>query len=125
MLRTREERGLEVRLHMDLRWLGAIRMEVCDRAAPTYEQHMPRMATTAAARPHVYWVGEDPATQELVRGWPVGPALLETLGALNSDVDEALARERASLSENGYPEDLPLPALWWKPRALELVDVSR
>jgi hypothetical protein len=81
---------------------------------------MARMATTAAARPHVYWVGDDPATQELVRGWPVGPALLQTLGALNSDVDEALAGECARLNEHGY-EDLPLPALWWTPRALELV----
>jgi hypothetical protein len=80
---------------------------------------------TAAARPHVFWVGEDPATQERVRGWPVGPALLETLGDLNSDVGEALADERAWLSRNGYPEDLPLPALWWTPRArVELVEVA-
>jgi hypothetical protein len=81
---------------------------------------MARMATTAAARPHVYWVGEDPATQELVRGWPVGPALLEALGDLNADVGDALARERAWLSDNGYPEDLPLPALWWTPRQLQI-----
>jgi hypothetical protein len=72
---------------------------------------------TAAARPHVFWVGEDPATQELVRGWPVGPALLETLGDINSEVGDALADERARLNRHGYPEDLPLPALWWSPRA--------
>jgi len=70
---------------------------------------------TAAARPHVFWVGEDLASQELVRGWPVGRALLEALGDLNPDVSEALERERAWLSEHGYPGDLPLPALWWKP----------
>jgi hypothetical protein len=80
---------------------------------------------TAAARPHVFWVGEDPATQERVRGWPVGPALLQTLGDLNSDVGEALADERARLSRHGYREDLPLPALWWTPRArVELVEVA-
>ena len=45
--------------------------------------------------------------------WPVGPALLERLGEINSDVHSALADERARLSEHGYPEDLPLPALWW------------
>ena len=72
---------------------------------------------TAAARPHVYWVGEDPATQERVRSWPVGPALLETLGDLNEDVREALDEERAWLNRHGYPADLPLPALWWTPRA--------
>ena len=70
---------------------------------------------TAAARPHVFWVGEDPATQECVRGWPVGPALLETLGGINTDVGDALADERAWLRDHGYPEDLPLPALWWAP----------
>lgn len=80
---------------------------------------------TAAARPHVFWVGEDPATQECVRGWPVGPALLETLSEANSDVREALVAERARLSYHGYPEDLPLPALWWAPRArAELVEVA-
>jgi hypothetical protein len=80
---------------------------------------------TAAARPHVFWVGEDPATQERVRGWPVGPALLETLGEANSDVSEALTAERARLSYAGYPDDLPLPALWWVPRApVELVEVA-
>ena len=68
---------------------------------------------TAAARPHVFWVGEDPATQGRVRGWPVGHALLETLGEVNPDVREALADERARLAEHGYPADLPLPALWW------------
>jgi hypothetical protein len=80
---------------------------------------------TAEARPHVFWVGDDPATQERVRGWPVGQALLETLGNLNSDVDEALTAERGWLSDHGYPEDLPLPALWWTPRApAELVEVT-
>ena len=44
---------------------------------------------------------------------PVGPALLEWLGEINSGVRTALADERARLSEHGYPEDLPLPALWW------------
>ena len=69
---------------------------------------------TAAARPHIFWIGED---RERVRGWPVGAALLETLGTINEDVHEALADERARLAEHGYPEDLPLPALWWnRPR---------
>jgi hypothetical protein len=67
---------------------------------------------TAAARPHVFWVGED---QELVRGWPVGHALAETLSDANSEVRDALEDERARLREHGYPEDLPLPALWWAP----------
>ena len=80
---------------------------------------------TAAARPHVFWVGDDPETQELVRGWPVGRALLETLGEANRDVGHALAAERARLTHHGYPEDLPLPALWWAPRArTELVEVA-
>ena len=79
---------------------------------------------TAAARPPVFWIGEDPATQERVRGWPVGPALLETLGYLNSNVREALADERARLRDEGYQNDLPLPALWWTPRARpELAEV--
>ena len=65
---------------------------------------------TAAARPHVFWVGED---QTRVRSWPIGAALLTTLGEINGDVREALADERARLNEHGYPEDLPLPALWW------------
>lgn len=67
---------------------------------------------TAAARPHVFWIGED---RQAVRGWPVGPALLEALGEINNDVQEALADERARLSEYGYSEDLSLPALWWVP----------
>lgn len=80
---------------------------------------------TAAARPPVFWAGNDPEAQEWVRGWPVGPALLETLGEANSDVRSALAAERARLSYHGYPGDLPLPALWWAPRArAELVEVA-
>ena len=67
---------------------------------------------TAAARPHVFWIGED---KERVRGWPIGAALLEMLGGINEDVREALTDERARLSESGYPDDLPLPALWWSP----------
>jgi len=67
---------------------------------------------TAAARPHVFWIGGDRTS---VRGWPIGPALLEALGDVNRDVQEALADERARLSDHGYPEDLPLPALWWVP----------
>jgi len=67
---------------------------------------------TATARPCVSWVSEH---QQRVRGWPTGAALLATLGALNGDVQEALADERARLSEHGYPDDLPLPALWWNP----------
>jgi hypothetical protein len=35
------------------------------------------------------------------------------LGEINSGVRTALADERARLSAHGYPEDLPLPALWW------------
>jgi hypothetical protein len=80
---------------------------------------------TAAARPPVFWVGDDSDSQEWVRGWPVGPALLETLGEVNSDVREALAAERARLSYHGYPDDLPLPALWWAtPARAELVQVA-
>jgi hypothetical protein len=80
---------------------------------------------TAAARPHVFWVGDGPATQELVRGWPVGEALLEMLGEANPDVGAALATERARLSCHGYPADLSLPALWWPPRARgELVELA-
>ena len=67
---------------------------------------------TAAPRPHVFWVSED---QELARGWPIGAALLTMLGDINGEVHEALADERARLSEQGYSEDLPLPALWWSP----------
>jgi hypothetical protein len=80
---------------------------------------------TAAARPPVFWIGDDPATQERVRGWPVGPALLETLGYLNSDVRETLADERARLRIQGYRDDLPIPALWWPLQArpgLEVVN---
>jgi hypothetical protein len=57
-------------------------------------------------------MGED---QALVRRWPVGAALLTMLGDINGDVQKALAGERARLREHGYPEDLPLPALWWAP----------
>jgi hypothetical protein len=45
--------------------------------------------------------------------------LLETLGDINGDVQDALADERARLSERGYSEDLPQPALWWVPAAGE------
>jgi hypothetical protein len=68
---------------------------------------------TAAARPHLFPVEADTATRARFSAWPVGPALLERLGEINSDVRSALADERARLSEDGYPEDLPLPALWW------------
>ena len=67
---------------------------------------------TAAARPHIFWVGDD---RERVRGWPIGPALLTMLGDINGDAHEALAAERARLTSQGYPADLPLPALWWTP----------
>jgi hypothetical protein len=60
-------------------------------------------------------VGVDSATQEGLLGLPLGPALLGFLGDLNSDVSDALADERARLSRDGYPADLPLPALWWAP----------
>jgi hypothetical protein len=53
------------------------------------------------------------APRELAPGFPIGAALLETLGDLNDDVRDALAVERAKLTNRGYPEDLPLPALWW------------
>jgi hypothetical protein len=66
----------------------------------------------AATRPAIFAVGEDRAP---VRGWPIGAALLAALGDINRDVQEALATERARLSEHGYPDDLPLPALWWVP----------
>jgi hypothetical protein len=71
---------------------------------------------TAAARPHVFWVGED---RERVCGWPIGAALLTMLSEINGDIREALAEERDRLSEHGYPEDLPLPALWWSPTPSE------
>ena len=83
------------------------------RSASTYETPV----LTAAARPHVFWVGED---QQRVSSWPIGAALLETLGDINADVQDALAEERARLSEHGYPDDLPLPALWWNPARNEL-----
>lgn len=73
------------------------------------------LVLTAAARPHVHWVGDDPESRSRVRRFPIGPALLEALSTVNTDVSEALADERARLSEHGYPEDLPLPALWWAP----------
>jgi hypothetical protein len=93
---------------MDLRWPDPSHTGMGRLVAPTYERPM----VTAAARPHIFWVGED---QRRVRGWPIGPALLEALGDINGDVQEALAGERARLSEHGYAEDLPLPALWWVP----------
>jgi hypothetical protein len=71
---------------------------------------------TAAARPHVFWVGEE---QDCVRGWPIGAALLAMLSDINGDVHDALADERARLNEHGYPDDLPLPALWWAPARSE------
>lgn len=79
-----------------------------DARVSTYERGM----ITAAARPHVFWVGEE---QERIRSWPIGPALLALLADSNDDVQDALAAERARLSVHGYPEDLPLPALWWSP----------
>jgi len=46
------------------------------------------------------------------------------LGDLNSDVRDELRSERARLSHHGYPEDLPLPALWWRaPARAALADV--
>jgi len=76
-----------------------------------------RPTVSSAARPLVFWVGEEPATQTRVRGWPVGRALLQMLGEANPDVGDALAGERAWLDQQGYPADLPLPALWWRPSA--------
>lgn len=67
---------------------------------------------TAAARAEVLSIGEH---RQRVRGWPIGPALLAALGDINPDVRDALAEERARLSDHGYPESLPLPALWWVP----------
>ncbi|MFZ0341827.1 MAG: hypothetical protein WAL31_05780 [Gaiellaceae bacterium] len=66
----------------------------------------------AATRPHIFAVGED---RRPLRGWPIGPALLAAVGDINPDVQEALALERARLRDHGYPDDLPLPALWWVP----------
>ena len=51
--------------------------------------------------------------RDLAPGFPIGPALLATLADLNTDVRDALEGERAKLNHHGYPEDLPLPALWW------------
>jgi hypothetical protein len=61
----------------------------------------------------LFSVGAETATPARFGAWPIGPALLDRLGESNSDVHAALADERARLSEHGYPEDLPLPALWW------------
>jgi hypothetical protein len=70
---------------------------------------------TAAAR-HLFEVRVvESATREDVFGCPIGPDLLDALGELNKDVRAALAGERARLDRDGYPEDLPLPALWWAP----------
>jgi len=77
---------------------------------------------TAAARPHVFWIGKD---RTAVRGWPIGPALLEALSDVNRGVQEALADERARLSDHGYPEDLPLPALWWVPSPGEEAEAEK
>jgi len=47
------------------------------------------------------------------------------LGEANSEVGNALAAERARLTYQGYPEELPLPAMWWAPRPrAELVEVA-
>jgi hypothetical protein len=70
---------------------------------------------TTATRP-VLRLAVQSANGELARVFPSGPALLEALGDLNADVRNALAGERARLSHGGYPEDLPLPALWWGTR---------
>jgi hypothetical protein len=103
---------------MDLQCLQPRRTGVCDFEVPTYERRM----VTAAARPHIFWVGDD---RQGVRGWPIGPALLEALGEINADVQEALADERARLSEHGYSDDLPLPALWWVPSAGDEADAEK
>ena len=106
---------------MDLRWPQPRRTDVCDPAAPTYETPMVTAVTTAA-RPHVFWVGDN---REAVRGWPIGPALLDALGTINEDVQQALADERARLDEYGYSDDLPLPALWWVPSAGEEAEAEQ
>jgi hypothetical protein len=77
---------------------------------------------TAAARPPIFWLGDD---RERVRGWPIGPALLEALGEINEDVQQALADERARLSVHGYTDDLPLPALWWVPALGEEAEAEK
>jgi hypothetical protein len=105
---------LRVRDGLDLRWLRPIRTEVGRLEASAYVSGMVG-TLTAAARPHVFWVGEDLATQERVRAWPVGPALLQMLGDLNSEVGAELMHERARLTRDGYAADLPQPALWWTP----------
>lgn len=79
-------------------------------------------AVTTVARPRVFWLGED---RDAVRGWPIGPALLEALSEVNEDVQQALADERARLSEYGYSDDLPLPALWWIPSAGEEAEAEQ
>ena len=73
-------------------------------------------SVTTATRP-VLRLAVQCANGELARVFPTGQALLEALGDLNSDVREALAGERARLSHRGYPEDLALPALWWRATA--------
>jgi hypothetical protein len=108
---------------MDLRWLAAIRTDVGHRTAPTYEASVAdgvcdANVATATVRPRLLSVVEDRTTRERLRGWPVGPALLETLGNLNADVRDALAAERNRFDRDGYPGDLPLPVLcWWSPAA--------
>jgi hypothetical protein len=72
---------------------------------------------TAAARLHLLSTEAGTAPPARFGALPVGPALLERLSEINSDVDSALAAERARLRYHGYPEDLPLPALWWNARA--------
>ena len=65
----------------------------------------------------VFRVLREPVERLPVSGCPIGPRLLETLGDINAEVGVALASERARLRRAGYPDDLPLPALWWKPQA--------
>jgi hypothetical protein len=67
----------------------------------------------ATATRRAYRAAVHSDTRELAPGFPIGPALLQALGALNADVRDALEGERAKLDHHGYPEDLPLPALWW------------
>lgn len=67
----------------------------------------------ATATRRVYRATVHSEIRELAPGFPIGPALLATLGDLNRDVRDALEGERAELNHHGYPEDLPLPALWW------------
>ena len=81
----------------------------------TATQRQASNVVSAAGRPSLFCVGDErePGLQQRV--WPIGTALLKTLGNLNLGVRDALAAERARLSDRGYPEDLPLPALWWTP----------